>query len=108
LNPQFIRFWIAFFWETLSILGITQTQAKQLLEDLIFTGDRPGDWIQDVWMLSPTLGESAASLVDVFDLLLGMLDDLQREELLQKIYDNHQEVLQESDLLEQWQQTLNG
>jgi hypothetical protein len=89
-------------------LGITQIQTQQLLENLIFIDDRPEDWVQDVWALSPTLGESAASLVDVFELLLGMLNDRQREELLRKIYNNHEEVLKEANLLDRWQQTLKG
>jgi hypothetical protein len=89
-------------------VSITPIQTKELLDGLIFTGDQPRDWVQDVWSLSPTLGESAASLVDVFDLLLEMLNDTQREELLQKIHQNHQEVLQEANLLEKWQQILNG
>ncbi|MGB3236741.1 MAG: hypothetical protein WBB29_00500 [Geitlerinemataceae cyanobacterium] len=87
-------------------MDITQEQTKELLIDLIFTGDRPGDWVQDVWDLSPILGESAASLVDVFDLVLGILNDTQRQELLQKIYHNHQEALKDANVLEKWQQYL--
>lgn len=87
-------------------MSISKPQTKQLLEDLIFTGDRAENWVQDVWSLSATLGESAASLVDVFELVLDLLDDSQRQNLLQKIYQEHREVLQETNLLDRWQETL--
>lgn len=90
------------------ILSINQTEAKQLLEDLIFRGDRADEWVQDVWSLSSTLGESAASLVDVFNLVLSILNDTQREELLQKIYCDHPEVLDDADLLDRWQEMLKS
>lgn len=86
---------------------MTQIEAKQLLEDLIFTGDRAENWVQDVWGLSSTLGESAATLVDVFELLLEILDEPQRQNLLQTIYDRHQEVLKDADLLDRWEHYLN-
>lgn len=89
-------------------MGISQTAAKQLLEDLIFSDDRADEWVQDVWSLSSTLGESAARLVDVFDLVLGLLNDRQREDLLQKIYRDHREVLEDADLLDRWQEMLKS
>lgn len=89
-------------------MGISQTEAKQLLEDLIFRGDVADEWVQDVWSLSSTLGESAARLVDVFNLVLSILNDTQREDLLQKIYRDHPDVLEEADLLDRWQEMLKS
>lgn len=55
--------------------------AKQRLERLIFDDDKPQDWVQDVWDMSPTLGETASKLSEVFAALvdccpLEALDDL--------------------------------
>ena len=89
-------------------MGIRQTEAKQLLEALIFSDDRTDEWVQDVWSLSSTLGESAARLVDVFEIVLGLLNDRQREDLLQTIYRDHREVLEDADLLDRWQEMLKS
>ncbi|BAZ09986.1 hypothetical protein NIES4071_18000 [Calothrix sp. NIES-4071] len=51
-------------------MAISKTEAKKLLERLIFDTDRPQDWIEDIWSLSPTLGEDAAKLVEVFEALI--------------------------------------
>lgn len=40
------------------------SQPLQELLPLIFGDDCPEDWAQDVWDMSPTLGETAARLVE--------------------------------------------
>ncbi|MEC4816452.1 MAG: hypothetical protein SAK29_24770, partial [Scytonema sp. PMC 1069.18] len=37
-------------------MSFSKTEAKQLLQRLIFNDSHPQDWVQDVWGLSPTLG----------------------------------------------------
>ena len=41
----------------------------EFLERLIFDDSSPQEWVQDVWDLNPLLGERAAKLVEVYDLL---------------------------------------
>ncbi len=83
-------------------MTISQEQAKQLLSDLIFTGDGSEEWVQDVWGLSATLGESAASLVDVFHLMLSVLTEAQLEQLLRQVYAEHQDAIAQSKMRETW------
>ncbi|MBD1942347.1 hypothetical protein H6F50_08255 [Coleofasciculus sp. FACHB-712] len=64
----------------------SKTEAKQLLERLIFEAERPQDWVQDVWGLSPTLGESAAKLLEVFEALIECCPEEKLENLLQTLY----------------------
>lgn len=67
-------------------MSISKQEAKHLLERLIFEEERPHDWVQDVWGLSPPLGESAAKLLDVFDALVECCPDERLENLLQSFY----------------------
>lgn len=67
-------------------MSISKTEAKQLLERLIFEDERPQDWVQDVWGLSPTLGDSAAKLLEVFESLIDCCPEEQLENLLKTLY----------------------
>ncbi|MGB3494093.1 MAG: hypothetical protein WBA57_15290 [Elainellaceae cyanobacterium] len=67
-------------------MAISKTEAKQLLERLVFDDEHPQEWVQDVWGLSPTLGESAARMLDVFDALVECCSEEKLENLLQMLY----------------------
>ncbi|MBE9040469.1 hypothetical protein IQ235_06655 [Oscillatoriales cyanobacterium LEGE 11467] len=85
-------------------MTISKEQAKPLLEDLIFTGEKSRDWVQDVWALSPTLAESAASLVDMLDLVMAMMSEAQIEELLRQLYRDNPDAIEDSKLRDDWHQ----
>lgn len=70
-------------------MPLSKTEAKQLLERLIFDDDRPQEWVQDVWGLSPTLGESAAKLLEVFEALIECCPEEKLENLLQTYYQDN-------------------
>ena len=72
-------------------MTISKTEAKHLLERLVFAEDRPEDWVQDVWGLSPLLGDSAAKLVEVFHALIECCPESQLENLLQTYYESMME-----------------
>ncbi len=67
-------------------MPLSQEETKQLLERLVFTEGTAEDWVQDVWALSPTLGETAARLVDVLNGLMDCTPNEQLENLLQGFY----------------------
>ncbi len=67
-------------------MSISKTEAKQLLERMIFEDTHPQDWVQDVWGLSPLLGDSAAKLFEVFQALIECCSEAQLENLLQSYY----------------------
>ncbi len=67
-------------------MSLSKAEAKSLLERLIFENETPRGWAQDVWNFSPTLGETAANLVDVFDALVECCPDEKLENLLQSLY----------------------
>ncbi|MBZ8179832.1 hypothetical protein [Oscillatoria salina] len=67
-------------------MSLDKQETKQLLERLIFDDERPQDWVQDVWGMSPTLGESAAKLLDAFEMLIECCPEEKLENLLQSLY----------------------
>ncbi len=86
------RFLSSFFLSLqLIFMSISKTEAKQLLERLIFEEERSQDWVQDVWGLSPTLGDSAAKLLEVFEALIEYCTEDQLENLLQSLYQDRLE-----------------
>jgi hypothetical protein len=67
-------------------MSLSKPEAQQLIERLIFADDPPDEWVQDVWGMSPTLGDTAAKLVEVFGDLLEICSEDQLEVLLQSYY----------------------
>lgn len=67
-------------------MPISKTEAKQLLERMIFEGSTPQEWVEDVWGLSPLLGDSAAKLLEGFEALIECCPDEKLENLLQNLY----------------------
>ena len=72
-------------------MTLGKSEAKRLLERLIFDTERPQDWVQDVWGMSPTLGETAAKLLEVYDALFEYCSEEQLENLLQSYYTDQME-----------------
>jgi hypothetical protein len=72
-------------------MSISRSEAKQLLERIIFDKERPQDWVNDVWGMSPTLGENAAKLWEVFEALLESCSEDKLESLLQSLYQDYLE-----------------
>jgi hypothetical protein len=67
-------------------MTITRTEAKQLLERIIFDEEPPREWVQDVWEMSPTLGETAAKLWDVYEAIIECCPEEKLENLLHSLY----------------------
>lgn len=67
-------------------MSLSHADAKRLLERLIFDEDKPQEWTQDVWDMSPTLGETAAKLAQVFDAVIDCCPEEKLEDLLKSFY----------------------
>lgn len=72
-------------------MALDKDEAKRLLERIVFADDRSGDWAQDVWDLSPTLGETAAKLLQVFDGLVECCSEEKLENFLHSLYEDMME-----------------
>lgn len=67
-------------------MTVSKAEAKQLLERMIFDHTPPREWVDDVWGLSPLLGDSAAKLLDAFDILVECCPDEQLDNLVKSLY----------------------
>lgn len=67
-------------------MALSRSEVKQLFERLIFDDDAPQEWVQDVWGLSPTLGETAATLLEVFNRVLESCPEDALEDVLNDCY----------------------
>ncbi|HIK46008.1 MAG TPA: hypothetical protein IGR64_14165 [Leptolyngbyaceae cyanobacterium M65_K2018_010] len=67
-------------------MAVSKTEAQQLLERMIFEATDPQDWVQDVWGLSPLLGDSAAKLLDAFHALIACCPEEQLDNLVKGLY----------------------
>ncbi len=67
-------------------MAISKIEAQQLLERMIFDEAAPQDWVQDVWGLSPMLGDSAAKLLDAFYGLVDCCPEERLDNLVKGLY----------------------
>jgi hypothetical protein len=72
---------------------MNKEEAKQLLSRMIFDDSHPQQWVDDVWGLSPMLGDSAAKLLEAFEALIDCCPDEKLENLLQIYYQEKLENL---------------
>lgn len=72
-------------------MALSKPETKQLLERLIFEETDPQDWVQDVWGLSPLLGDGAAKLLEVFQAVCDRCPDEDLEDLVQTLYQQQME-----------------
>lgn len=72
-------------------MSVSKTEAKQLLERMIFDTTAPKDWVDDVWTLSPMMGDSAAKLLEAFYMLIDCCPDEQLDNLLKGLYRDQME-----------------
>jgi hypothetical protein len=64
-------------------VSISKAEAKQILERLIFDEAQPQEWVEDVWGITPILGDSAAKLLEIYEALIECCPQSQLENLLQ-------------------------
>ncbi len=67
-------------------MALSSEETRQLLARLIFDDSSAEDWVQDVWGLSPTLGETAARLVDAFEAVSDCASPERLENLVEGLY----------------------
>ena len=66
-------------------MTISKTEAKQLLERIIFEETSPQDWVEDVWGLSAVHGEISAKLLEAFETLIEVCPEEKLDNFLQTL-----------------------
>ena len=66
-------------------MTISKTEAKQLLERMIFEETDPQDWVEDVWGLSAVHREISAKLLDAFYACIAACPEEKLDNFLQSL-----------------------
>jgi len=64
-------------------MALSKTEAKQILERMIFDDQKPRDWVEDVWGITPILGDSGAKLYEAFEALVECCPEDKLDSLVQ-------------------------
>ena len=67
-------------------MTLPKAEAQELLKRLIFDEQSPQEWVLDVWDMSPTLGETAAKLLDGFGAVLDCCSEEKLDNLVRSLY----------------------
>ncbi len=87
---------------------MNKAQAKILLNDFLYGNDGGQTWIDDVWALSPFLGQGAANSAEVIAALLEICSERQLFMLMRALYDNHPDLIQALDTAAAWDKAFGG
>jgi hypothetical protein len=68
------------------VMALEKSEIKLLFERLVFDETVPQDWVEDVWALSPMMGDSALKLLEVFYKLLEHCPEKDLQEVLKEVY----------------------
>lgn len=83
-------------------MTVSRKTAKKLLYDFIFESESAKDWVEDVWGLSPFLGQGAANAAEVLGALIDVCSEEQLNEIVASLYAAHQETIRELDTASEW------
>jgi hypothetical protein len=67
-------------------MALEKAEIRLLFDRLIFDETDPQEWIEDVWGLSPMMGDTALKLLEVFYKVLERTPEPELQEVLKEIY----------------------
>lgn len=83
-------------------MTVSRKTAKKLLYDFMFESENAKDWVEDVWGISPFLGQSAAHAAEVLGVLIDTCSERQLNEVLSSLYEAHQNTIGELATADEW------
>ena len=83
-------------------MTVSRKTAKKLLYDFMFENEGAQEWVEDVWGLSPFLGQSAANAAEVLGALIEICSERQINEVLTSLYKAHKETIDELESAPEW------
>ena len=83
-------------------MTVSSKTAKKLLYDFMFESESAQEWVEDVWGLSPFLGQGAANAAEVIGALLETCSERQLNDVVTSIYNAHRETVGELKTASEW------
>ena len=83
-------------------MTVSSKTAKKLIYDFMFESADAKEWVEDVWGLSPFLGQGAANAAEVIGALLEVCSERQLNEVVSSLYAAHKDVIGELSTASKW------
>lgn len=83
-------------------MTVSSKTAKKLLYDFMFESESAQEWVEDVWGLSPFLGQGAANAAEVLGVLIETCSEEQLNDILKSLYGAHKETIDELASASEW------
>ena len=83
-------------------MTVSRKTAKKLLYDFMFESADAKDWVEDVWGLSPFLGQGAANAAEVLGALIEACSEEQLNTVVASLKAAHIEAISELGSANEW------
>ena len=83
-------------------MTVSSKTAKKLLYDFMFESEGAKEWVEDVWSLSPFLGQGAANAAEVLGALLETCSERQLNAVVASLYAAHTDTISELESAAEW------
>lgn len=88
-------------------MTVSSKTAKKLLYDFMFENETAQEWVEDVWGLSPFLGQSAANAAEVLGLLIETCSERQLNAIVSSLHSAHSETISELSTANEWRVSID-
>lgn len=89
-------------------MTVSRKTAKKLLYDFMFESEDAQQWVDDVWGLSPFLGQGAANAAEVLGALLDTCSERQLNEVVASIKSAHEDAISELASASEWRVAMDA
>lgn len=83
-------------------MTVSKKTAKKLIYDFMFENEEAKEWVEDVWGLSPFLGQGAANAAEVIGVLIETCSERQLNAVVSSLYEAHKETIDELSSASEW------
>ena len=83
-------------------MTVSRKTAKKLIYEFLFESEDGRQWVEDVWGLSPFLGQGAANAAEVIGVLLETCSERQLNDVLVSLYEAHKDQIDELPSASEW------
>lgn len=89
-------------------MTVSRKTAQKLLYDFMFESEDAQQWVDDVWGLSPFLGQGAANAAEVLGALLDTCSERQLNAVVASIKSAHEEAVSELASAAEWRVAIDA
>ncbi|MEL6899931.1 MAG: hypothetical protein AAFP07_03195 [Cyanobacteria bacterium J06606_4] len=88
-------------------MTVSRKTAKKLIYDFMFEKENAQEWVEDVWGLSPFLGQSAANAAEVLGVLIDTCSERQLNEVVASLFAAHRDTIMALPSASEWRVAID-